>query len=494
MARKKKKSASKTPPKSVSFKQKLLSSLGFLKQSPFLALLLVFLWIPWSGHVWTIGQEGLWLPLKTEGFQSIWSLFGNHRVVFSYWLLHPSLFLMSYLGPLSLAALFYMLKASLPIERGTSKYVAFFITCCFAKFALPGEFPLPILKLIFIIFLLQPLFTEKPRPFQTWLVLSIAVLISLMTKIYFFGIFWLSLCLIFGHLIHFIFVSRLQVSYAEKKHLSFSLPYSLGLFSLFFWILLAYYLGDWPRDTFTVSKYFWIGFIPSSLSVFCAWLKPWKSLLWLQFASFGLGSLLSHEMVLPLLVVSAWLVVFILREISSYLSRLKTPFFNLMIKHWILLLFILGLSLYGLQIYRTDPVRELNPKWLQVVDEIHKENPDGLLLYGNSLAFISYFFSGSLYQNAPIELVHSQNEFLQWMKKNRVSVVVVDLDYLRKRWIQMMHDGVPPNEISRSILSRLTTSDGSAIETSTLKLEQVTEFQSKKLKDNSLVWITIKND
>jgi len=395
--------------------------------------------------------------------------------------------ILSYIGPALLLVLFFLCQRALLVNHKARNLISLSVVLIVYPLGAPGQLSLFLIDLCFFIFVLIPFVRFSPNPLLLWIVGSLALVFSLLTQHFFLTLFWLCLSTILGEVVHFVFIDKGQIPVILRSQHIRTISYIVGLVIFLGFILYGINAMDWGEANFQPSPYYWVGLGSASLCVILTWLEPWKSSLWIRLAIFNLGVLISSQLLVPVLILFLWEIVFLIKRSLTRKSSTKLQVRGL---KWILVvLFIVMTSLLFYRAYRNIPQRNLKPEWTKVLLEIQKIHNENAVIIGEGLPFLSQFYAGSLVQNPPIMLISSEQQILSWMAKKKISVILVDQDFLKQEWKEMIRSGVEPQDINKSILSRLLLYEGKAINTTTIKLPAIRFLTMKRIDSTDLFWI-----
>lgn len=241
-----------------------------------------------------------------------------------------------------------------------------------------------------------------------------------------------------------------------------------------------------PFESHAISSIWWVSLLSAGLCVFLAFRAPWQSKRWIGLATFSLGLLLFSGLDFAVSLAGALLFIELLHsfdEISSSNWFKKS-------RHIITsLLLIAPLSIMTLAALRYDNTRSFDTSWNIVLNQIARDQISNIAIMGDAVEFLSRFYTGNIIQN-PIQILEGSEEKMQaWMKDEQISKWIVDVDYLKKYWRNLIREGADPEQINASVLSRLSLYDGQEVSTKTLQIAPIKIFESFPLKSSSFIII-----
>lgn len=455
-----------------------------------------FIFILWSigsfQSIWFPQSELIVMPVKVELFDLIPALFSGSRIVIPSFLAPLFLYLLSMLGPVSLMALlwtgFYFFPGP-PFFRFAMALGL--VAACYSSGA-PGESPLFVMELSYILLLLGVFVRPSPNAFSVFFVSSLALVFSLMTGLHSFTLYWLTSAAILSSSLHFLFVDKWHIPVRLRRLGRGPALQMLGFCLLGSAILVSSFQTQGFVEKFVPSESFLVPFLGVLFCMTLSFLRPWESQRWLRLGIATLGTLLSQEFLFPQSLLVGWLALELLITASRnpllQAKLLQVPRL-LWTSSYVSLLVFLFLSMI-IQVTQYRPQRNISWDWGEPLKALQSQKMnDGVLIFGNALGFLSTFYPGPIVSGAPVLLESSEEKLWGWLGERGLQHIFVDRHTLQERWLEFLDEGVDPTKLNESVISRLLLYQGQSLETKTLALEPIQLFKIHELDSKRIVWI-----
>jgi len=467
-----KRSQSHHPKKSTS-----AASLPWVLWTPIVLLIIVGPLIFFQREVWVLDGMTLLFPLDPTVFSWLPDLLGNHRIVFSPKISSLVLGIQSFLPVLGLSVLALMVRRAAPGGVGLKTFIAL-VTCALVyRYALPGTPATNLWELIAYLGILFPIFCSL-APLYVWIIISISLALCLSFPILRPVLFWSAISFGSAKAISFIFVHRLRPSRRNRQALlTFGLE-TTGLFILVLWILLSILKWSIPTENLGAAPDLYLAFLGGALCVLVTWLSPWRTSHWLTLGIFCQGLFFFQGLSYPVLLVCAFLLVHLLEIGLNALEKVCPPRI-LKIFPYLMILVISLVLIYEAR--NSTSSRQISSEWLKPSRAIGNQPA---IVIGKGLPFLAQFHRQKFVSFDPIILEKSETAWSEFMDREKVEIIVVDLPYLKDFWADKIRDGMPARFVNDSMLSRLLLYGGKEMKTKTLDINPVTGFKSEQVQDS----------
>lgn len=440
--------------------------------------------------VWVISALAFWKftpwPLDAQSFSLSFEILNHQRFVLPTTLAYPYTFIFVVLSFLIYGSSYALLHQILPPAQklGCSLVLAapfFFLTTLGSSASSLFHY------FIYLLFLL-PLF-RRLSFVSLWILACVGAYISNAFPDYQFFIVWTVISLLIGPSLHFLLVERAQMKRAHKRDYLFYLPLFIGLNLLGFWVLAYILTKSNNLIVFSASHSFLFPYLCSLECIILAWFRPWDSRRWLTLNIFAQGGLLSPSLQFPLVLISAVLFLEILQ--SEGIEKLffeRVPKFIKTSFSALLILTPLAFMLYQAKTHH--PERTWSLHWLQSLHAVEENKNEGFLIIGRGLPYLAHFIRGPLISDDSFLLEMNEKELLEKLSREKIQNILIDKTYLSEFWTQWIASGRTPEISNSSVITRAIQYQGKAVETKTMKLEELKLIEIKKIEGlDSLVWL-----
>jgi len=437
------------------------------------------------GALWLWGSRGIFtkagiFPLTTAEFDRFLSISDSERIVFD-----PSnLHFIS--GLIALLPLIYILVSYLALSDLCKNFafrylIAFFISSTLFFYAAPGEAHEKLARYSFSCLCLLLIYPAKISLLRIWILVNSLGFLALFWPELRSIFLWTLFALVMKEIFVFFFIHKLRPEHFDFKNQMRSSSFKLlSAFMVSIWILSI----RPPFDSHAISSIWWVSLMAASFCVFLAFREPWQSKRWIGLATFSLGLLLFSGLDFAVSLAGVLLFIELLQSFDEISS---SNWFQKSRRIIVSMILIAALSMMTLAALRYDNKRSFDISWNMVLNQITKDQTSNIAIMGDALEFLSRFYSGDIIQN-PIQILEGSEEKMQaWMREEKISKWIVDVDYLKKYWRNLIQEGADPEQINASVLSRLSLYDGQEVSTKTLKIAPIKIYESFPLKSSSFI-------
>lgn len=460
------------------------------------ALILILPWFALDWEIWTLDGASLFLPLDAEIFERVFEGLGGYRIVLPVWSLEPYLLFLCVLSPLILLLWFLLLRSFIPGKSKWRNLAALVVASVFFYLGRPGQIDPLLFKLFFFSLVLLPLVRRKPDPLLIWSVATVTLTISLITGKFMVALFFIVIMSLFSQSLHFVFIDRMKLSVPTRKKIRNIGAYVLGILLISLFVLLSLKLRPWNFTVYQPWDYWWLFFVPCTLCVALTWIKPWESQLWLRLSSLSIGVLITDQMAIPVMLLSFWLCaqlyLCLLQKLKQRrIDAKKSPSFvgDRLAPYLGLLAVTVTVTLNILFVQMNPSQRTLKPVWVRALKEMQLYPKDGFSVIGDSMGLLAQFHQGRIIENAPIELLQSEEDVVNWMAAFQLDHLIIDQEFIRRIWKQVISSGRDPQLINTSVMSRLVLYSGKQVQTKTLELEPLDQLIRRDIPLKGLIWV-----
>jgi hypothetical protein len=443
-------------------------------------------WLLGSAYLWNLSGDSFVAPLTEKAFELPFRLLLNHRIILNAKLMAPVLFFFSFL-PLFiliaiLATIYYILP---PIKRVALSVLL--ATYYFSQGA-PGTDPTAAAHSLFALLLVLPLF-RSPPPLLLWMVATLGVLVAHVDKTIQIPLIWMTMSLLIGALLHFLFGERGVAGRKIRVHWAGYLLHFCALFLLGFWVLLAILSAPPDWTLFQPSSLWPLAWVVVLECIILASLQPAQTARWLARGTFAQGLALSSELNFLVILVA----------IGSAIEIILHPVVRKKIFDWIPpalskifqpASILIALTIMGWQVKNFRASREFESHWMSISNEMIGKDSQGFLIVGRGLPFLAHFISKPLISDDSTLLETDETDLLSHLKEFNVSDIIIEKKYLTEFWKTWIASGKPPETANFSVISRAITYQGEALNTPTLKFPALKELSQMQLdKKSAFVWL-----
>lgn len=445
---------------------------------PWLVFLIMGLpWLVASSPLWQFSRDTFIVPLAPDLFDLSFKLLADQRLVLSTWLMHPLLVTYSFLGPALLVLLFYLFRRIFR-ELSWSLYLSMTATLLLYELGAPGTAPVELLGLVFTLFCINPLLIPT-KPLILWIFSGLVFLLSFATQQNDFLLFWITLSMSLGYLIHFLLAQKSHLPKQQRDKFVVTGLTALGLTCLAISILFLSLQNSIHRDLIhTTPDRWWLAWILGALCVALTWLRPWETHRWLSLAIFGHGIFLSPAIEFSVWLVIGWVLMHIVAELpilSTLSKQARAVKIKPAIFHSVLLVLVLLAIIF--QIHRFHPIREFRAGWVSLAHEIQPLNTRGFMVIGEGSSFLAHFSKFKLIEDPSLLEIDSEAALSKRLEDEGVDSILVDARYVNRFWRRWIKDQKDAETSNTSIITRLLSDGGKEIKLRTIKLEALSDFK-----------------
>lgn len=451
-------------------------------------LLVVGPWLLGSKSILHFSGNGWITPTSSEIFELSFRALSNQRIVLSTHWLQPLLATYAFLGPTLLFIWYLIIRRSFS-EVKYASVIALIPIAVFYSMGAPGLAPYQLIEWIFYSLLILPLVLPH-SPLMLWMITGILVIIHLI----FGGLGFLVMASIFSlglsHFIDFLFAKKLALLYRQRRAPLLTLLEAVGFFALIAsTLLITLSTGLTQEFQSTPPNQWWMAWILGFLCVGLGWLRPWDLQRWLAVAIFGHAVFFSSKATTPVLFCLVWISMMILASLPIYgpFLKLKESKTKTRVLGFVSLLALAGGMLWTVSQFK--PRRSFDRGWVGMIDAVVSSPSRGFLVIGEAQAFLAHFSSARFIENLSMLQIYDENILIEKLKEQEIDTILVDKNYLLNYWKKWMADGHAPEMSNISVIARMISYDGKEIETQTLKLSPIKNFEILKSKTSKNFFI-----
>lgn len=454
-------------------------------------LVIAVVTLPWllaSSPLWQFSKDTFIVPLASDLFDLSFAAFGDHRIVLSTWLIHPLLVSYSFIGPLLLVLMFLIADRAFH-ELKWRGLLSFAVVLAVYRLGAPGTTPLELLQLVFLGICLTPLLTPT-HPLLLWLAAALVLGIAQLSRQNEFLIFWITLSLSVGYLIHYILAQKTALPKKLRDQFVITALSAFGLTCLAISVLaISLKLSLDHHLIQSTPDRWWLAWILGVLSVALCWLRPWETHRWLCLAIFGHGIFLTPDLELPLWIAIVWSILQILNRLPTESFMQKIPLKGVSPK-WVsvsLIVLILGIEVYQIRQFR--PIRSFRPGWVTLAKELQTLNRSGYLVVGEGTSFLAHFSAARFAEDPTLMTVETEDELAERLHTEEFESILVDTRFATDFWKKWIKEGGEIEKSNHSVITRLITDGGKEIRLRTLNVDAIKNFKITflKAKDFALI-------
>lgn len=438
--------------------------------------LIVLPWLLASAPVWQFSHDTFIVPLAPDLFDLSFTLLADQRILLPTWLIHPLLITYAFIGP-ALLGLVYLLTRRAFREMSWGAYLSLVVVLMLYSSAAPGTLPNQLLELSFLGLCLNPLLVPA-RPLTLWLDAALVLVVAQLTKQNEFLIFWITLSMSVGYLIHFILAQKTILPKKLRDHFITTSFTAFGLSCLAISVLFISLKATLSQNMILVMPdHWWLAWILGVLSVALCWLRPWETHRWLCLAILGHGIFFSGSLETAIWICIAWTLIQIINSLPPYAWFQKIS--PKKIKPWMAttfcFLFFFSGAIY--QIFHFHPIRKFRTGWVSLSKELKATPQDGFLVIGEGTSFLAHFSPANFTEDPTALELSSEEELAQKLKNENLNAIIVDRRFVNDYWKRWIKEGREADTTNYSILTRLIIDGGKEVKLATLKLKAVTYFK-----------------
>lgn len=372
--------------------------------------------------------------------------------------------------------LYRLLSSAVPLQALAACLLALLVSSVLSPLATPGTSIASMLNLLLAAIILDLIVSDSRSGLKIWFFVSLVVVLSSSLHWSPIVVFWSAFSYSLGFSLHFFIIDRGHIPVRFRRSPLRTFFYGLGLFLLAIWALIMILQVDWKANELLPSSYVLVGPILAALCVLLAWLKPWKSKTWMVLAILCHGLLVSHTTETLVFLTGGWILINLLLELWAVLPKAFTEAIHQRASVISVSTIAAALALTSLlSAYQVKP-HELSPRWYVALKKIG-ESSEGIWIVGKGEELFKSFYPGAVYSANSDLLQASEDAFLNSMKENSVQKILVDLEYLKDHWKQLIQDDIEPSKINSSVLARATVYQGREEKTDTLRLKPIEKFR-----------------
>lgn len=442
-------------------------------------LLVVLLpWLVFSPSLWVFTPQTAVFPLQPETFEITFKALQNHRLILPSAWMYFILPIFSFLSPMLLFLWSLLLTALLPGPKKFRVGAALAFSLSVYYLGAPHMTPDRAFQLLFFTVIVSPLLRPLP-PLVLWLFGSIAVFFSFVFKDYAFLFLWMAASLLAGHITTFLFAEKTAPNRYERMHPLESFFKRTGFFLFLTWMIFSL-VGFSFSNEIGPSPYWWLAWIVGFLCAGITWFNPWQLSRWLAPALFAQGLLFSDTLFWPVLVIGSWCLIKLLLECIQrweFAQKLSPTVLQAGLASFATILVLLP----TIHILISEDERRLSPAWTSVLQKIKKDDSRGFLIVGDALPFLANFHPASFVTDDSVLLEPSEQRLLEYMNQRNIDSAVIDTLHLKNLWKKWIAEGLEPEKINQSVISRLVLYQGKELDTYTLKLDPLKYYKAVPL-------------
>lgn len=441
--------------------------------------------------IWLITRRTFILPLNQELFEWVFGILGGYRLVLSPLVLQPTLLALTFLGPFALGAVFLLAHSLIPGAPRFRVLMAAIICVPLAPYALPGEAPAVLTAILVSILALLPVMRTKLTPLQLWMIFTLGALFSLGIPQLRPLVFWGAASFGLSSSINFLLVNRGRTIRAERKYKLGSVFSAVGISLLLIWLYTLMIHLQFNPEHLGPSTHYWIAFLGGSLCALASLLMPWKTRKWLGAGVFFQGALLFQTLDIALWVCMAWVSLHILECILNTLTQsIEDSSRKLLLIPQMIAIFVCVGLVVGTAL-TTQRERRFDTDWISVLDRIHEQNESAYLVITEAWPFWAQFSKADFIQDNSLLFEGSEDLWIEHLNHLKTSGIIIDTKHLKELWADSIKKGQKPEDINRSVLSRLVLYNGESINTKTMKAPAIERLKIEKiLPTESFVMVT----
>lgn len=435
-------------------------------------------------HIWTFAKGSFLLPLDLNFFEWSFDAWHQNRPVLPLWSQHIFFFLNSFFGFGLALACFLMIREIVPGASAFRMATALLVLALLYPWAAPGQSPIELIEFSYALLLLALSTKLGSSPLKLAVLGGLALFLSWTHPFFWMNAFWCLVTALLSSPIVFLFGERAHISFRSRLNWTRSLSFAIALILFAALGALSFLSQSWPSHRFGFADWWWLSYLNLALVLFCAWRDPWATALNLRLALLGMGALVSPDLqLLSLLTISFSLFrsLCIWGRNWEWKPSLRLALYTSSI------LVSITLALLFLIIHKDN--REFKPGWVALLGQVEDNSPEGLIVYGNALPYLAHFYAGPMDQNPDLWEMADEEAWINWMEERSYRHILIDTQFLRNEWRKKIDEGLAPEKISQSILSRIVINEGQAMETATLQFPALEKLEIASREPEGFLWV-----